>query len=127
MDNSLRLSFRKGDWLAIGIVVMLTLAVALWFVPQSTQNQDAVIQIYQDNVLVKEILPGADETFTLIGAYTNTIVIREGRAAITESDCPGADCVHSGWIGTVGRSIVCLPNKVEIRIVGQAEVDFVVR
>ena len=127
MDNSLRLSFRKGDWLAIGIVVMLTLAVALWFVPKSTQNQDAVIQIYQDNVLVQEASLGTDETFTLTGAYTNTIVIREGRAAITESDCPGADCVHSGWIGTVGRSIVCLPNKVEIRIVGQAEVDFVVR
>ena len=47
--------------------------------------------------------------------------------AITGSDCPGEDCVHSGWIKASGRSIVCLPNKVEIRIVGQSDdVDFVV-
>ena len=48
-------------------------------------------------------------------------------AAFTESDCPGRDCVHSGSIGSTGRSIVCLPNRVEIRVISaEADVDFVV-
>lgn len=129
MDSSLRLSFRKGDWLAIGIVAALALTVALLFVPGNGKNQEAVIQVYQNNVLVKECPLEIEEIFTITGDYNNTIVISEGKAAIAESDCPGADCVHSGAIGTVGRSIVCLPNKVEIRVAGQteAEVDFVVR
>ena len=55
-----------------------------------------------------------------------TVVIRDGRAAILESDCPGGDCIHSGWISQPGRSIVCLPNRVELRIAGQGDVDFVV-
>ena len=129
MDSSLRLSFRKGDWLAIGIVAALALTVALLFVPGNGKNQEAVIQVYQNNVLVKECPLEIEEIFTITGDYNNTIVIKEGKVAITESDCPGADCGHSGAIGTVGRSIVCLPNKVEIRVAGQteAEVDFVVR
>ena len=129
MDSSLRLSFRKGDWLAIGIVAALALTVALLFVPGKGKNQDAVIQVYQNNELVKECPLEAEEIFTITGDYNNTIVISEGKAAIAESDCPGADCVHSGAISTIGRSIVCLPNKVEIRVAGQteAEVDFVVR
>jgi len=45
---------------------------------------------------------------------------------IAESTCPGNDCVHSGKIHSAGRSIVCLPNRVEIRITGESDVDYVV-
>ena len=58
---------------------------------------------------------------------TNTVTVRDGKIAVTGSDCPGGDCIHSGWISASGRSIVCLPNRMEIRIVAvSGEVDFVV-
>ena len=61
--------------------------------------------------------------------YTNKLVVKDGKVAIVESDCPGMDCVHSGRISGKGRSLVCLPNRVEIRIEGEmeSEVDFIVR
>ena len=63
----------------------------------------------------------------ITGKYTNTITVTDGKIAITASDCPGEDCVHSGAIHTTGRSIVCLPNEVEVRIVNaSSDVDFVV-
>ena len=83
--------------------------------------------VYQDGQRIKELSLSEDAEFVVEGAYTNKIVVENGRAAITESDCPGTDCVHSGWIHEVGRSIVCLPNRVEIRLEGASEVDFVVR
>ena len=61
------------------------------------------------------------------GAYINRVEVRDGRIAIVDSDCPGEDCVHSGWISRPGRSIVCLPNRLEIRVTGTSDVDFVVR
>ena len=68
-----------------------------------------------------------DTCFAISGAYTNEITVKDGQIAITASDCPGEDCVHSGSGGSVGRSIICLPNRVEIRVVaGQTDVDFVV-
>ena len=55
------------------------------------------------------------------------LAINDGASACTASDCPGQDCVHSGAIHTAGRSLVCLPNRVEIRVVsGGSDVDFVV-
>ena len=124
--ESMRLSFRKGDWIAAALVIVLICvsAVCFWSVDGT---ESPIIQIYQNNTLVKECSLDKEETFVIEGAYENTIVIQGGKVAITKSDCPGEDCVHSGWISSMGRSIVCLPNRVEIRITGESEVDFVVR
>ena len=129
MKKSMRLTFRKGDWLAIGLVVALAVVIATSFRPRENTVAEVNVQIYQYGKLIRELpLQTAEEmTFSVSGAYTNTVVIRDGKAAITESDCPGTDCVHSGWISNAGRSIVCLPNRVEVRIVGTSDVDFVVR
>ena len=68
-----------------------------------------------------------ESCFTLTFDYSNTVTVQDGKIAVTASDCPGADCVHSGWIGTSGRSLVCLPNALEIRVISQnADVDFIV-
>lgn len=127
MEKKSEFSLKKGDWIAVAIVIVLALGTFLFFLPKGASGQEGVVQIYQDNVLVKECNLDTDDVFVLEGEYQNTITIRDGKIGITESNCPGSDCVHSGFIGTVGRSIVCLPNKVEIRIAGEAEVDIVVR
>lgn len=124
--KDMRLKFQKGDLLAIVLVVILAIATALAFVPADKEEAQTV-QVYQDGRLVQTLPLSADAETRVEGEYTNIICIREGAAAITASDCPGEDCVHSGWIRSAGRSIVCLPNRVEVRIAGEeAEVDFVV-
>lgn len=126
MKRALRLKFQKGDFIVIILVLVIAAAVGFSFMPRDTAGRQNIIQIYQDGQLVQELLLDTDRTIELTGDYTNTVEVREGKVAITASDCPGEDCVHSGWISGVGRSIVCLPNRVEIRIVGEAEVDFIV-
>jgi len=76
---------------------------------------------------VTTLLLSEDTTLEIGGKYTNLITVSDGKIAITASDCPGEDCVHSGAIHSSGRSIVCLPNAVEVRVVSQtSDVDFVV-
>lgn len=127
MNPTSKLTFQKGDLLAIILIILLTVCTAGAFIPRSISSEDAVVQIWQDGKLIRELSLTSDETIHLTGSYENTVKIRDGKVAITESDCPGTDCVHSGWIGRPGRSIVCLPNRVEVRIVGSSDVDFVVR
>lgn len=121
-----KLTFRRGDFLAVAAVLLLAAAVFLAFLPQSREDP-GVVQVYRDGVLIRELPLDTDVTLEISGVYTNTLQIRDGKAAMIHSDCPGADCVHSGAIKDPGRSIVCLPNRVELRIVGDADVDFVVR
>ena len=66
------------------------------------------------------------EALPYIQEYTNKIVCENGSISVTESTCPGGVCVSSGSISEAGRSIVCLPNRVEIRITGSSDVDVVV-
>ena len=126
MKRALRLKFQKGDFIVIVLVLVIASAIGFYFTPRDTANQQTVIQIYQDGQLIQELSPDTDRTIELTGDYTNTVEVRNGRVAIIASDCPGEDCVHSGWISSIGRSIVCLPNRVEIRMIGEAEVDFIV-
>lgn len=121
----MRLKFQKGDMIAIALVLALALAVGLLFLPKSAEG--ASVEIYHNGELVKRISLSEKEEFTLAADYVNTIRVSEGQVSIIYSDCPGRDCVHSGAISAVGRSLVCLPNGVEVRIVGQSgDVDFVV-
>ena len=123
----MKLEFCKYDFGAIGIVAAIAILVSVIFWTSVGAEEGSMLSVYQEGALTKELSLDSDVEFVIEGDYKNVITIKDGKAAITESDCPGTDCVHSGWIHEAGRSIVCLPNRVELRIEGTSEVDFVVR
>lgn len=53
--------------------------------------------------------------------YTLTVRAADGAIRVTESDCPGQDCVHSGSITRAGQSIVCLPARLIVELSGVAD------
>ena len=120
------LTFRKGDILAVVLVLLLAAGVAFAYMPRgSVSGTQAEIRL--NGEVVRTVSLAEDQIFTIEGKYANEIEVRAGKIAIIHSDCPGTDCVHTGFVGTPNRSIVCLPNALEIRILGGgSEVDFVV-
>ena len=121
------LRFRKGDILAVAFVILLAAAVAIGYLPAETQGECRA-EIYHKGELYRTVSLQEEQEFSIESDYSNVIAVRDGKIGIVSSDCPGEDCVHSGFISAVNRSIVCLPNAVEIRIVAdEADVDFVVR
>ena len=122
----MKLKFQRGDLLAVGLVVLLAAAVALAFLPHNRTPENAQVQILQDGRLLRELPLAQDSTVEIEAPYRCTVEIRGGQVAVTASSCPGEDCVHSGAIRRPGRSIVCLPNRLEVRISGTSDVDFVV-
>ena len=128
-ENNIRLSFCKGDAVVISFVIMLAILIGVVFWMKTGREQGSTVVVYQEGKKVKEISLDKDTEVFIENNYTNKLIVKEKRVAIVESDCPGMDCVHSGWISGKGRSLVCLPNRVEIRIEGDvdSEVDFIVR
>lgn len=121
----MKLGFQKWDILAIGAVLLLAAFVFVLFLPKSS-HAPARAEIYLDGKLIKTLSLAEDQTFTVENAYTNTLSIRDGKIAVTHSTCPGGDCVSCGWLDSAGRSIVCLPNGLEIRVVAEGDVDIIV-
>ena len=126
MAKQEHLRFRKGDFLAIAAVVLMTVLVAVSFLPKENTGP-VMAEIYRQGEQVKTLSLDVDSSFEITGKYTHVVTVQDGKVAITFSDCPGEDCVHSGAINASGRSIVCLPNEVEVRVVNaRSDVDFVV-
>lgn len=124
--GAIRLRFQKGDILAITGVVLLAALVFILFIP-SRGVSAGLAEVYRDGKLIETVPLDRDWEFTVIGQYTSVIAVRDEKIAVIRSDCPGEDCVACGWVGSSGRSIVCLPNRLEIRVVTEStEVDFVV-
>lgn len=118
--------FKPGDLLAVGAVLLLAVLCFAAFLPKG-EGEASSAQIYQGGELLMTVPLDKDRQFPVEGDYCNVVTVRDGQIAITASDCPGQDCVHSGGIHSPGRSLVCLPNALEIRVVsGQSDVDFVV-
>ena len=57
------------------------------------------------------------------GGY-NILVIKNGKADVTEASCPDHVCVDQRAISKTGEAITCLPNKTVITIDGKEEADF---
>ena len=127
--NRIKLAFCKGDAVVIFFVLMLAVLIGVVFVRTTGTDKGETVVIYRDGSKVQEISLYEDTEILIENSYTNKVMVKDEKVAIVESDCPGMDCVHSGWIGGKGRSLVCLPNRVEIRIEGEmdSEVDFIVR
>ena len=56
---------------------------------------------------------------------SNTITVQDGKIGVTEANCPDHYCMDRGMCDR-GTQIVCLPNKLIIRFVGQQAVDAMV-
>ncbi len=57
--------------------------------------------------------------------------IKDGGAAVVEAGCPDKVCVSSGRISSPGESIVCIPGRMSVKIIGKEgggrdEADFIV-
>ena len=127
--HRIRLTFCKGDVIVIFFVILLAIFIGVLFMMKTGTDRGTTVCVYRDGIKIQELPLGENTEILIQNSYTNKLAVKDEKAAIIESDCPGMDCVHSGWIGGKGRSLVCLPNRVEIRIEGEAdsEVDFIVR
>lgn len=118
MSDTTGLKPRKGDLLAALLVLALAAGLSVFLGLQARGVQHTYVEIYHNGALVRELSLDTDQTFDLSGDYVNTVTVENGRIAITASTCPGSDCVHSGWADRAGQAIICLPNRIEVRLIG---------
>lgn len=55
--------------------------------------------------------------------FYNIMLYRDGEVQMIDSSCPDLICVHHRAVCSVGESIICLPHKIVIEVVGEGERD----
>lgn len=54
------------------------------------------------------------------GKFLLNCLIKNQKIKVLSSDCPDKICIAEGSIELIGQNIVCLPNQVVIKIIGDA-------
>ena len=116
-----------SDIILIGVLLIISLSVFLVFYIGKVEG--SYVEVSVDNEVV------ATYSLSINGVYhinngTNVLVIEDGKAYLQYSKCPDQTCVfgksiHGNKIHYVNQIIVCAPNSVQIKIIGEEEeIDF---
>ena len=118
--------FRKNDIL-FAAAVLLTAVVVYLVIYGIYGTEGAGVQVVKDGEVYAEYPLDEDRKVQIDYGRSeglNVLVIENGKASVTEADCPDKLCVKQRFICKDGESIVCLPHKLVITVVGGEEAEY---
>jgi len=108
----------KYDLLVILAALVLSFAVLACVRLTRAPGAEVVITI-DGEIYMRRSLDEKDVTIEIVDdGRKNTVVIKHGAVCVSEASCPDHVCVNSGWKKYDGETIVCLPNKLVVTVVG---------
>ena len=111
---------KKNDWILVAVILVLAGVGFLIYTSFGKQTAGFVKitvdgEVYGTYSLEKEQEIKINDT--------NYLMIKDGYADMIEADCPDQICVEHISISKNKETIVCLPNKVVVEIVGGEDVE----
>jgi hypothetical protein len=114
---------RRSVLIGVGILA-ISLAAQACITFFGTLRKGRSASITDSDGVVREMpldTNGRAEVTTALG--TNIIEVADGQIRVVDATCTNKDCVHQGPISRPGQTIVCLPNRLVIRIEGSDDGD----
>ena len=109
---------KKRDIILIASILIV--AIAFFLIVELTKEEGAGVTVKVDGIEVAEYSLSKNGTYPLNGG-TNILVIENGKAYLTDANCPDKLCIHQGKISMTGETITCLPNKLTGTVFGAEE------
>lgn len=115
------------------IFLLILLAVTAVFLvvyertgTRADAGASASVRVTVDGSVYGTYALGEEQEIPIVqdGVTTNVLTIRDGKADMTEADCPDKLCVHQKAISKNHEMIVCLPNKVVVEVTGSEDNGF---
>ena len=99
------------------VVAVCSLLIAL----QDREDKSVAVIMKSGKVLKTVDMYSLTEGFEYIVDEHNTVLVTKEGVSMKYSDCRNKECIHMGTKRS--GSIICLPNRVEIKIVADEEED----
>lgn len=117
---------KRDRYLVISLIVI---ACAMWIGVKLTQKEGDMVLITVDGKPYQKVSLQEEQTISIqTDRGNNRIQIKDGQVKMIEADCQDQICVKHAAIHKTGETIVCLPHKVVVEMIGeQKEIDSVVQ
>lgn len=129
---------RKADIILFAVLVVLGLAASAALSLSRTDAGDNAKVIIESGGSLYATYPLSEDRVVIVPApkqnksdapapdpdrpaseqfdYYNVVTISGGKVSVTEASCKNQVCVKHGTISGTGETIVCLPNRLVVRI-----------
>ena len=112
--------FRALDYLAVAAVGAAALISAS---PMLFAEEGETVTVMYDAGEIGMPLSSDDSVTLNSNGHTLTVTVKNGKAWVSDTDCPDGLCRRTGSISKPGESIACLPAKVLVKVGGDGGID----
>lgn len=117
--------FGKNDMIFLGIILVLGIGLFVIFQMQDRPIGEKIV-IEQDGKTYGTYSLLENQSISIMddeGNITNMVVVEEGVAYVEQATCPDHLCMEQKSISRDKETIVCLPNKVTVTVMGGEKND----
>lgn len=115
----------KNDLILISILLIISIIVLLFF--NLNQKDGKTAKVYYEDKEILKIDLGIDKIYTVDGHNGKVkIEVSNKKIKVIEENSPLHLCSKQGYISKSYETIVCLPNKIVIKIEDEYKLDGVV-
>lgn len=120
-NNSQKNQKLRNDIILAVVIIFIATAGLLLFV--FNREQGSTVSVKIDGTQIASYPLGENREIPIKTGdndeHINVLVIKDGKASISEADCPDKICVETRAVSYVGETVVCLPHKLVIEITNQ--------
>ncbi len=107
---------KKDLILIVSVLIIIVGSILANKVIHSSKGE--LVEIYLDNKLYKKVPLDKEQKIEIKNKKDkNTVYIHDRGVEVSHANCHDKVCVKTGFIKNSGDSIVCLPHKLNIKIV----------
>lgn len=120
---------KRNDIILVAVILFAAILVFFWSAAKKSEKGGEVIVYVDGEETATYSLDEKGEYLIETEHGKNLLVIKDGKADVTEADCPDKLCVKQNEINKNGETIVCLPHKVVVEVVSfkEAQLDAISR
>lgn len=108
----------KGDIIIIVIVLLLTLITFILTLNLYNKSSN-LVEVHLNGEKIHSLPLDNNCNIIIEDTYQNNIIIENNKVRVINSTCPDGICENFGNISNSGQSIICMPNRLVIKIVSE--------
>lgn len=115
----------KSDFALIGFLIVIISLIFIFLYFGNNKKVNNAIVYYEDKEILKIDL-SKDKIYTVKGYNGDVrIKVKDKKIKVLKEDSPLHLCSKQGYISKSYESIICLPNKIVIKLENNSDIDVI--
>ena len=108
------------------IFILVIVGILILIINLNKKEGDTVEVYYKDDLVLSADL-SINNIYTVEGLLGNVVIeVKDKKVRVVKDNSPKKICSKEGYISDSTKPLICLPNKVVIKIVQSSDMDGVV-